>query len=92
MQEGFIIFAQICERLSNIKSTNEKVNIMSTYLEGLPEVSLPIAVTFLSGRIFDPESKLLLHVAHSTIMNVLFRVIYLIIRLIIKIKLQGANK
>lgn len=88
MQEGFIIFAKICERLSNIKSTNEKVNIMSTYLEGLPEVSLPIAVTFLSGRIFDPESKLLLHVAHSTIMNVLSTITDLDMNQVHKIYLQ----
>ena len=71
MQEQFIIFAQICEGLSNIKSIKEKVNILSRYLEELSEISLPIAVTFLSGRIFEPESRLLLHIAHNTIMNVL---------------------
>ena len=88
MQEQFIIFAQICEGLSNIKSIKEKVNILSRYLEELSEISLPIAVTFLSGRIFEPESHLLLHIAHNTIMNVLSTITDLDMKQVHKIYLQ----
>lgn len=63
VQEEFTLFAQICEKLSHTKSTKEKVNTLAQYLEELSEVTLAIAVNFLSGRIFDPESKLLLNLA-----------------------------
>jgi DNA ligase-1 len=87
-QEPFIKFAQVCKRLSNIKSIKKKVDILSEYLEGLSEISLPIAVTFLSGRIFEPESRLLLHVAHNTIMNVLSTITDLEMKEVHKIYLQ----
>ena len=87
-QEPFIKFAQVCERLSNIKSIKKKVDSLSEYLEGLSEISLPIAVTFLSGRIFEPESRLLLHVAHNTIMNVLSTITDLEMKEVRKIYLQ----
>jgi DNA ligase-1 len=64
-------FAQKCEEISHTRSNNEKVKILSKYLSDLTPTSLPIVVLLFSGRVFAPQSGLLLKVAYSTIMNVL---------------------
>ncbi|HEY7108214.1 MAG TPA: ATP-dependent DNA ligase [Nitrososphaeraceae archaeon] len=71
MTDKFMTFAQNCEEISLTRSTNEKVKILSKYLSMLTPTSLPIVVLLFSGRIFAPQSGLLLKVAYSTIMNVL---------------------
>ena len=71
MVDEFNAFARCCEKLSITKSKNEKIDILGAYLSELTEVSLPIAVLFLSGKIFPPDSTLSVNVAHRTIMSVL---------------------
>jgi DNA ligase 1 len=65
----FSHFVEICENIRSTNSKNAKVNILSEYLAVLDEDSLPIAVLFLSGRIFPQYSKLNINVGFSTIMQ-----------------------
>src|SRR5919112_1383524 len=65
----FSYFVEICENIRSTNSKNTKVSILSEYLAGLNEYSLPIAVLFLSGRIFPRGSKLNVNVGFSTIMQ-----------------------
>src|ERR671921_286584 len=65
----FSYFVEICENIRSTNSKNTKVSILSEYLAGLNEDSLPIAVLFLSGRIFPRGSKLNVNVGFSTIMQ-----------------------
>src|SRR5918996_1063267 len=65
----FSYFVEICENIRSTNSKNAKVSILSEYLAGLNEDSLPIAVLFLSGRIFPRGSKLNVNVGFSTIMQ-----------------------
>jgi len=65
----FSYFVEICENIRSTNSKNAKVSILSEYLAGLDEDSLPIAVLFLSGRIFPRGSKLNVNVGFSTIMQ-----------------------
>ncbi len=65
----FSYFVEICENIRSTNSKNAKVSILSQYLAGLDEDSLPIAVLFLSGRIFPRGSKLNVNVGFSTIMQ-----------------------
>jgi DNA ligase-1 len=65
----FSYFVKICENIRSTNSKNAKVSILSEYLAGLDEDSLPIAVLFLSGRIFPRGSKLNVNVGFSTIMQ-----------------------
>ena len=71
MVDEFNAFARCCEKLSITKSKNEKIDILGAYLSELTDVSLPIAVLFLSGKIFPPDSTLSVNVAHRTIMSIL---------------------
>ena len=71
MVDEFNAFARCCEKLSLTKSKNEKIDILGVYLSELTDVSLPIAVLLLSGKIFPPDSTLSVNVAHRTIMSVL---------------------
>jgi DNA ligase 1 len=65
----FSHFVEICENIRSTNSKNAKISILSDYLAGLDEDSLPIAVLFLSGRIFPRGSKLNINVGFSTIMQ-----------------------
>lgn len=65
----FSHFVEICENIRSSNSKNAKVSILSDYLAGLDEDSLPIAVLFLSGRIFPRGSKLNINIGFSTIMQ-----------------------
>ena len=71
MVDEFNDFARCCEKLSLTKSKNEKIDILGVYLSELTDVSLPIAILLLSGKIFPPDSTLSVNVAHRTIMSVL---------------------
>ena len=68
-QNEFSHFVEICENIRSTNSKNAKVSILSEYLSGLDEDSLPIAVLFLSGRIFPRGSKLNINVGFSTTMQ-----------------------
>ena len=65
----FLHFVEICENIHSTNSKKAKVSILSDYLAGLDEDSLPIAVLFLSGRIFPRGSKLNINIGFSTIMQ-----------------------
>ena len=65
----FLHFVEICENIRSTNSKKAKVSILSDYLAGLDEDSLPIAVLFLSGRIFPRGSKLNINIGFSTIMQ-----------------------
>lgn len=91
MADEFRIFAQKCEEISLTKSKNKKANILAEYLSELTYVALPIVVLFFSGRIFPPESRLLVKVAHSTIMNVLSSISDLKMREVNRIYLEHGD-
>ncbi len=65
----FSYFVEICENIRSSNSKNAKISILSEYLAGLDEDSLPITVLFLSGRIFPRGSKLNVNVGFSIIMQ-----------------------
>src|SRR5215208_402077 len=67
----FAHFANICEKIRGTKSKNMKVNFLSEYLSSLDDVCLPIAVLFLSNRIFPAGSKFVENIGLSTIMQTL---------------------
>jgi DNA ligase 1 len=91
LADEFRIFAQKCEEISLTKSKNKKVNILAEYLSELTYVALPIVVLFFSGRIFPPDSRLLVKVAHSTIMNVLSSISDLKMREVNRIYLEHGD-
>ncbi len=64
-------FANICEKIRGTTSKNMKVNFLSEYLSSLDDKCLPIAVLFLSNRIFPSGSKFAVNIGLSTIMQTL---------------------
>ena len=53
----FLEFARTCEKIRSTRSKLQKVEFLSKYLVGLAsDTDLKIACTFLSGRIFPPDS------------------------------------
>src|SRR6185503_5228230 len=91
MVDEFNAFARCCEKLSITKSKNEKIDILGAFLSELTDVSLPIAVLFLSGKIFPPDSTLSVNVAHRTIMSVLSTITDLELNNVNKIYLQHGD-
>ena len=67
----FAHFANICEKIRGTTSKNMKVNFLSEYLSSLDDKCLPIAVLFLSNRIFPSGSKFAVNIGLSTIMQTL---------------------
>lgn len=67
----FAYFANICEKIRGTTSKNMKVNFLSEYLSSLDDKCLPIAVLFLSNRIFPSGSKFAVNIGLSTIMQTL---------------------
>jgi DNA ligase-1 len=65
----FSYFVEICEKIHSTTSKNLKVNILSEYLSRLDNDSLPIAILFLSGRIFPRGSRQNINVGFSIIMQ-----------------------
>ena len=91
MVDEFNAFARCCEKLSLTKSKNEKIDILGVYLSELTDVSLPIAILLLSGKIFPPDSTLSVNVAHRTIMSVLPTITDLELNNVNKIYLQHGD-
>jgi DNA ligase-1 len=77
LAEEFRTFAENCETISRTRSKNEKIGILAEYLKGLSDDSLKIAVLLYSGRIFPPESRLLVNISYSTITTVLSEIAHL---------------
>ena len=65
----FSYFVEICENIHSTPSKNLKVSILSEYLSRLDNDSLPIAILFLSGRIFPRGSRQNINVGFSIIMQ-----------------------
>jgi DNA ligase-1 len=65
----FPYFVEICEKIHSTTSKNLKVCILSEYLSRLDNDSLPIAILFLSGRIFPRGSRQNINVGFSIIMQ-----------------------
>src|ERR671920_662722 len=65
----FSYFVEICEKIHSTTSKNLKVSILSEYLSRLDNDSLPIAILFLSGRIFPRGSRQNINVGFSIIMQ-----------------------
>ncbi|HEX2231607.1 MAG TPA: ATP-dependent DNA ligase [Nitrososphaeraceae archaeon] len=65
----FSYFVEICEKIHLTTSKNLKVSILSEYLSRLDNDSLPIAILFLSGRIFPRGSRQNINVGFSIIMQ-----------------------
>ncbi len=63
--------ANLCERLSSIRSKNEKVSLLARYLNELDDQSIRIACTFLSNRVFPKGSELDLNLGYSNIWSIL---------------------
>jgi hypothetical protein len=51
----FLAFAELCEKLEATKSRNEKVRQISSFISALQPNEVPIAVRFLTGRIFGEQ-------------------------------------
>ena len=67
----FSHFANTCEKIRETSSKNMKVNVLSEYLSSLDDECLPIAVLFLSNRIFPAGSNFVVNIGISTIMQTL---------------------
>jgi DNA ligase 1 len=65
----FSCFVEICEKIHSTTSKNLKVSILSEYISRLDNDSLPIAILFLSGRIFPRGSRQNINVGFSIIMQ-----------------------
>ena len=65
----FSYFVEVCENIRSTTSKNLKVSILSEYLSRLDNDSLPIAILFLSGRIFPRGSRQNINVGFSIIMQ-----------------------
>ena len=65
----FSYFVEVCENIRSTTSKNLKVSILSEYLSRLDNDSLPIAILFLSGRIFPHGSIQNINVGFSIIMQ-----------------------
>jgi hypothetical protein len=67
----FAHFANIGEKIRGTTSKNMKVNFLSEYLASLDDKCLPIAVLFLSNKIFPAGSNSVVNIGLSTIMQTL---------------------
>jgi DNA ligase 1 len=67
----FSDFVDVCEKIRGTTSKNMKVNFLAEYLSSLNDESLPIAVLFLSNRIFPLGSKFIINIGFNTIMQTL---------------------
>jgi DNA ligase-1 len=64
---SFLAFAELCEKLEATKSRNEKVQQISSFISALPPNEVPIAVRFLTGRVFGEQEIKKLGVGGATL-------------------------
>jgi DNA ligase 1 len=74
---NFSHFVNLCEEVRGIKSKNMKVRLLARYLSSLDNVSLSIAVLFLSSRVFPLGSKFAINIGFSMIMQTLSEISFL---------------
>jgi len=65
---------ETCESIRITTSKNKKVDLIVQYISGLDESSLPIAVLFLSGKIFPRGSIYNLNIGFRTILQSLIEI------------------
>ena len=65
---------ETCESIRITASKNKKVDLIVQYISGLDESSLPIAVLFLSGKIFPKGSIYNLNIGFRTILQSLIEI------------------
>ena len=70
----FSTLVETCESIRITTSKNKKVDLIVQYISGLDEDSLPIAVLFLSGKIFPRGSIHNLNVGFRTILQSLLEI------------------
>ena len=70
----FFTLVETCESIRITTSKNKKVDLIVQYISGLNEDSLPIAVLFLSGKIFPKGSIHDLNVVFRTILQSLLEI------------------
>ena len=70
----FSLLVETCESMRTTTSKNKKVDLIAQYISGLGEDSLPIAVLFLSGRIFPRGSTHNLNIGFRTILQSLLEI------------------
>jgi len=64
---SFLAFAELCERLEATRSRNEKVQQISSFISTLQPDEVPIAVRFLTGRVFGEQEIKKLGVGGATL-------------------------
>jgi len=64
---SFLAFAELCERLEATRSRNEKVQQISSFISSLRPDEVPIAVRFLTGRVFGEQEIKKLGVGDATL-------------------------
>lgn len=67
MQTSFRAFAELCEKLAATRSRNEKTRLVSDFISGLRPGEVPIAVRFLTGRVFGEQEMKKLGVGGATL-------------------------
>ncbi len=70
----FSTLVETCESIRSTTSKNKKVDLIVQYISGLDDDSLPIAVLFLSGKIFPKGSIYNLNVGFRTILQSLLEI------------------
>jgi DNA ligase 1 len=70
----FSTLVEACESIRITTSKNKKVDLIVQYISGLDDDSLPIAVLFLSGKIFPKGSIYNLNVGFRTILQSLLEI------------------
>jgi DNA ligase-1 len=64
---SFLAFAELCEKLEATRSQNEKVQEISSFISALQPNEVPIAVRFLTGRVFGEQEIKKLGVGGATL-------------------------
>lgn len=70
----FSALVEACESIRSTTSKNKKVDLIVQYISGLDDDSLPIAVLFLSGKIFPKGSVYNLNIGFRTILQSLLEI------------------
>jgi DNA ligase-1 len=64
---SFLAFAELCEKLEATRSRNEKVQQISSFISALQPNEVPVAVRFLTGRVFGEQEIKKLGVGGATL-------------------------
>jgi DNA ligase-1 len=64
---SFLAFAELCEKLEATRSRNEKIQQISRFISALQPNEVPVAVRFLTGRVFGEQEIKKLGVGGATL-------------------------